>query len=289
MRLILQNEYGTFEAGGGAHAAARITDIAGTGLLSKEVSSISIAGQPGRTVTNVRDTERTITIAFEILGDVREIEKLYRCVYHPADIIFFLGDRRRKITGRCVNAADAEKIIYHRLNKLVLQFTCDDPYFHDDISIVQPLSTVINHFPNVNVGGDWFVQLPAVATTCITAAVIANSGDTIVYPVLHISNISSVSAQTPEHGLVITNNTTGRQIEIDCDVTAGDEITVDLPKRKIHSRMYGNITNCISDDTVLSDFYLAVGDNNIAVESISYSDMLAVTIEFDNNYAAVMI
>lgn len=290
MRIVIQNEYGRFEAGSSRRFAIHITDIAGIGLLSKEVTGVSFAGQPGRTVTAVRDTERTITIAFEIYGGAREIEKIYRCIYHPVDIIFFLDDRRRRISGRCVNAADAEKIIYHRLNKLVLQFVCDDPYFHDYDTTQVNLNMPVNKLPNTLDGGEWYITLPTIATEIITRTDIINYGDTILYPVFKVKRqAAQAMARTAAHGLVLTNHTTGKTLEINYEITADDELTIDLDRRKIISAKNGVVTGSLADGSVMSEFCLLEGKNDISAESLNLADLLEVTVEYNNNYTAVMI
>lgn len=289
MKIVLKNECGEFEIGGGSNPKARLLETAGLGLPGKEIQSVTFEEQSGRTTTGSRDVERTITLSIDFFGDVFEMERLYRILHKPVELQFFVGMKRRRISGRCVSSTDIETIIYHRWNKAVLQFVCDDPYFHDFVPIEAAISANEDRFPNVNTDGEWYIQLPAVATVRHSVATITNRGDTILYPVIHLQNNKTVNTLADEYGITLTNATTGKVITLNYDITAGEEVTIDLSKRKIYSSTNGNITNCISDDTVLSDFYLDIGDNVISVDSANISDNIFAVAEYSNNYVAVVI
>lgn len=286
MRIILTNEYGSFEMGGGGHPMARVYDIAGIGLPSKETQSVVFAGQSGRTVTDIRDVERTITIGFDFYGGVHEIEKLYKCIYHPVEIQFFTGSSRRKISGRCVAATDIEKIIYHRWSKLVLQFVCDDPYFRDLYPEKIGIAAITDKLPNVYEDGEWYVSLPAVATERVNSRAVRNYGDTVIYPVIRLYNNKEVAATG---NITVTNETTGKAITLEYLMSANEEVTVDIPRRTITSDVSGDITNYISDDTALGDFFLAIGENTLSAASSGETDDIIAELEFYNNYIAVVI
>lgn len=290
MRIVLENEYGCFEMGGGSHASARIISAAGFGVVGKEVETATFEGQAGRTTTSVRDVERTITLSIDFNGGQHEIERLYRIIYYPVDILCFFGDgRRRKIRGRLIDSTDYEQIIYHKLQSAVLQFVCDDPYFHDFGSTVIKIATHIDLFPNVIEGNVWYVQLPAVATSIEKTVTVNNRGVTMLYPVIKIRSNKSANDSPDDYGVTVKNLTTYKKITLNYNLSAEETITMNLPERKIISNINGNITNYISNDTVLSDFFLKVGENDINISSLNINDNISGEIEFTNNYIAAVI
>ena len=286
MRVLIKNEHGTFEMGGGNHTAARIKNIVGLGLPTKETETITFSGEPGQLTKNIRDMSRTITISFDFYGGQKEIEKLYKILYYPVELFFTFGDRKRKIACRCINPEDVEKIIYQRFYKSVIQFVCDNPYFNDFHYTRIAIFNIEDQFPNVSENDKWYVQLPAVATVRTMTSNIFNSGEIKVYPIIHIYNSANQIALMSDFcGIVITNESTGAKITLEYTFADGEEITMDLASRKITSNIAGNIINYISDDTDLSTFFLQLGNNKVTCENLSGSGDLSVIIEYTNNYA----
>lgn len=290
MKVIIKNKYGSFEMGGGYHRIANIKNISGLGPPIKEASTVTFAGQPGHITEKTRDLSRTITISCDFVGGQQEIERLYKILYYPVELWFTFGSRRRKINGICINPEDIESIIYQRKYSLVMQFVCDNPYFNDFYSTNIDVFQRANQFPNVLDGENWYIQLPAVATERTVTASIYNKGETIIYPIIHIYNFAPTTASdTGKYGIVITNDTNNAKIILNYNPQPGEEITVDLPKRKIHSSINGVITNKISDDTVLSDFVLDLGENILSCTNLSGTGDISVIVEYTNNYAMAVI
>ncbi len=289
MEIKIKNDMGVFCIGGGNDPVARLSEIIGLGLPQKESATVIFAGQPGRTQTGIRDMERVITISFDFYGGQYEVEKLYKILYNEADIFITSGTRRRKITGQCLNATEAERIIYNSWQKIVLQFTCNDPYFHDFDTLTIPIFKRIDNLPNsISDDGKYQISLPAIATTRTSEATITNKGDVLVYPVIKILN--QATATTPiEGGVKILNDTTGAKITLNHDIVAGENVVIDLSRRRITSNTNGDITNKISDDTILSDFFLQTGQNAILVLPNTPSLSLAAVAEYTNNYASAVI
>lgn len=289
MQIILKNENGSFEIGGGWHSVARLQEIAGLGPPAKEDTSIVFEGQPGRTLTHTRDIERTITMSLDFYGDERAVEKLFRIIYKSVTLWFYLGYTRRKITGRCINAPDITKIIYRKWQSIALQFVCDNPYFTDFYETEMAISKNIDQFPNYNENGEWYIQLPAIATLRSSESTIMNKGDIKVYPAITLKNNSQAAALADTYGVILTNLTTGKHITLNYDVVAGELVTIDLINRKITSTTNGDITNCMSDDTVLSEFYLEVGSNHMSINNLNESSDIFAVAQFSNQYISVVI
>ncbi len=288
MRIVLKGANGNFEIGGGAHANARLLDIQGIGLPSKEVTAAVFAGQSGQSITSVRDSVRTITMSFDFYVNPRTTQKLYGVLYAPVEICFCASGGRYRITGQCRDATDAERIIYHSWNKIAVQFVCDDPYFHDMQETKIAVASYVNNFPNAYEDGKWLVSLPAVATERLTRISVENKGVTKIYPKISVKKTNATVGTSSSYGLKLINHTTGKTLEIDYRLTGTSDITVDLPRRKITDGNT-NITPYISDDTVLSDFYLTPGENDIEVVTLDNADLISVDLTFNNNYIGVAI
>lgn len=287
MRIVIKNEYGEFEIGGSSKS--RLLEITGIGIVGKETEKKTFVTQPGSVTVSTRDTERTISFSFDFWGTPRTVERLYKIIYHPVELWFYLDYCNRKISGILTEATDITNIIYRKWQSVVLQFVCDDPYFHNLYNVREGLATITDNFPNIEEGGEWLVELPAIATLSSARKNIKNDGSTRTYPKLYIKNLGQASGVTNEQGVIIANHTTGKKITIHYEITADDMLTVDVAKRRITNGTGDNITNFISDDTVLSDFYLKIGDNDISVSTLNDDNILTVDIEYNNNYIAAVI
>ena len=287
MLIKLQNEFGSFEVGGGSHPIARLTQITGIGIPAKEDTTITFEGQAGNTLTSVRDTTRTITMSFDFYGDEREVEKLYRIIYRSVTLTFYAGNRRRKIECLCKVATEIEKIIYHRWQKIVLQFLCYDPYFYDVCNIQQPVSMITDQLPNVNENTEWYMQLPAVATVRSNCTMVKNQGDIDIHPIITLKSNQGISLLSEDNYIILRNLTTSKALTINYAMGADEVVKIDLPNRAIISNVNGDITSYISSDTVLGDFILQLGNNEIEIESTN-NDIFAI-IEYSNKYISVVI
>ena len=287
MQIILKNDYGKFVIG--ENGDAKLLNIDGLGIPQKETQTVTYSGQAGQTTLSSRDMPRAITITADFNASPDAILKLYRIIYNSVDIIILSGNIRRKTTGVCLDPSDVESIIYHKMYKAVLQFICDDPYFHDITETRFDINRRADKLPNLYENGSYYISLPAVATERTNAAGIHNSGAVNVYPVIEIYNNTSAAVSSATTGLVISNSAIAMTITINRDMKPSEKITIDLPSRKIISSIDGSIINYISDDTVLSSFYLAPGNNYITVQNKNSKQDTATIVRFNNNYEAAVI
>lgn len=290
MKVILSNEYGRFEMGGGEHSTARIIEMQGLGIVGKELQTVTFEGQPGRTTTAARDVERTITVSLDFYGGQKEVEALYRIINSPVDILCFFNENGRKISGRCIAATDTETIIHQAWYSIVLQFVCDEPYFHDINDINIPVLTATDNFPNVYENGEWYVDITNEVSATVTSntRTIVNKGEMRVYPVITITNPSGVPTATEEE-LVIENLTTKAKITLNYLPKAGESVSIDVARRRLNSSVLGSIIGYMSDNTVLSAFYLERGNNLISVTGSDSSLGLEVDITYSNNYVSAVM
>lgn len=304
MQIELVNECGSFVIGG-SNPTAQLLETAGLGPPAKELTKVVFLGQPGFTQTGSRDLERTITISFDFFGNQHDVEALYKIIFRPVDIYITSGNIKRKINGLCTNATDIEYIIYHEWNKAVFQFLCASPYFND-FEYTQVIMNRENQLPNFYLESDsesgYYVVMndesnPPIATRRLDDLTVTNRGDTNVYPKLYLTNVQkSDGAITSEaKGISIINNTIGKAVSFMSGFSLGvdNTIMVDLEQRKIflqNGLSTENITLKMSDDTVLGDFVLIPGSNNLSFNSSNPSDSnLSLMLEFNNNYCSAVI
>lgn len=296
MRLVLTNKRGTFEIGGGNHPTARLLEIEGLSPPEKDLETEACEGGAGDYIKHMRDKSRTITMSFDFYGVEDDVYKLYRILAQPLEMRFFIGSIRRKISAICINQTEIESIIYHRLNKIVLQFYCADPYFHSLSPKRYPVAKRTDLFPNVVLDdgkqGISLIVRNGIATVKETTTIVKNEGDTAVYPTIEVVN-NSVQNTTSgiSCSVVVKNVTTGKSMTISYNPAQGEKITFDVASRKITSDVNGNITGKITDDTFLSEMYLDFGDNEIEITATAGNTEyeLASVCYVDNNYGAVMI
>ena len=282
MEIVIQNKNGKLEIGGGSHPTAKLIEIAGLGLPVSEPNTIRYAGQPGYKILDRVDMERTITMSLDFHGIPFDVMKIYRILQEECELLFFMGGARRKIKGFCLNPTEAENIIFRRMYKIVLQFVCESPYFEDFSDKVISLSSRTDLFPTSFEGGLGYITLPAIATKRTATITADNQGDVDVYPTV------TVVAEEGSNLLLISNLTTGKNITINKDITAGEKIVFDIGNRTINSDLSGSLLNYISNDTLMSEFVLQRGVNEL-IATNGELDLLTGSIAYKNQYKAVVL
>ena len=282
MEIVIQNKNGRLEIGGGNHPTAKLIAIEGLGLPTVEAETIKYTGQAGYKILNRVDMHRTITMALEFDGIPFDVMKIYRLLQEECEILFFLGDQRRKIKGICLNPTEAENIIFKRMYKLVLQFVCERPYFEEFSDRVINLSTRTDLLPTSFEGGLGYVTLPTVATKRTAAVSILNSGDMDTYPTVKIT------AEEASNGITVSNLTTRKNIVINKTIADGEVVVIDVANRTITSNLDGSLLNYLSSDTLMSEFVLQRGNNDILATN---GELNALTgqIAYKNQYKAVVL
>lgn len=282
MEIVIQNRNGRIEIGGGSHPSAKLLAIEGVGLPARSPETIKYSGQAGYKILNVTDMERTITMSLDFTGIPFDVMKIYDVIQEECELLFFLDGVRRKIKGICISPPEPEKIIYQRMYKLVLQFICESPYFEDFHTNDISLSTRTDMFPTSFEGGKGYITLPAVATERTSAVSLQNKGDMDVYPVI------TITADESSDGLVISNITSGESITLNKEIAEGETLVFDVANRDITSDIDGNCLNYMSDDTILGDFKLNKGNNEVVVTNGKFN-ALTGNITYKNRYKAVVM
>lgn len=285
MIIKLKNEKGTFEIGGGDHVSARLQQITGLGLVSKEIQSLTYSHMPGRVITSERESERTITLKFDYYADPETVIRFFKIIQKPMKLELRRNGYYREIDCRVIAGAENNNIVYHHWEEMTLQLECSDPYFRGMVRNEEIVSAT-DMLPNVSENSSWYIQLPTVATVRHQEIVIINDGDTIVYPIITVSNLADVTGTDTDTVTITVND---RTLRIYHHVSGDETMTFDLERRIITSSSDGDITNLISDDTVLSDMYYAEGRNLITVYSSLEEDNLYAASSYSPRYGMAVI
>lgn len=275
MKLIYKSRGGTVTMGGGDNPLINIIEMSGFGVPSKEYTTVQFASENGVTTIGQKDMPRIITITGDLLGGQLEIMNALKSFYYEGELFCDFGKIRRKIGCKCINLEDMERHRKSGINTFTVQFQCDYPYFKDWNDTVQSLASY------KNLVTDSFT-LPCVFTKMLQEGKIYNNGDKNIYPVIRIT--SSYAPVNENAVLSIVNHNTGAFIHINHVVQKDEVVTLNLATRQIESNISGRITMDISDDTVLSDFFIEVGENQISFSTSDTAQPLTAQIIYNKIY-----
>lgn len=249
--------------------------LSGFELPAAEYEEIEFASENGVTTTGKKDSPRTMTVSGDIQGGQKTIEEILKAFYYDGTLYCEFGNIKRKIDCKVINMSDVDRKGKSGINSFTVQFQADYPYFSDFNDTVKAVSgrrDLINGS---------FV-LPCVWTEYVQGGVIKNTGDKIVFPIIAIT--AQNATESTSATITVANNTTGAFITLDYVMEEGETITIDLNTRRLKSSLNGYITNKISDDTVLSNFYLELGDNDISFETDALGQSLRTVITYNKLY-----
>lgn len=284
MFIEFKNENGTFIING--NSSAKLLSVSGLGLPSKLFNVVSYEGQPGQTTLSETDQSRTITMSFDFDGDKKAAERLYKILYNPVDICFISGNVRRKTKGRVSDMEDLQNVILGQMWNAAIQFICDNPYFEDLADTSTAVYGRTNNLPNYYNDDVPKIQLPVVATTRFTEKDILNSGDIDLYPVISVTNNGTAASGN----VIITNMTTMHALKLNYAIPAGNTVVFDVFDRKVYSKGGQSLLSFLDNDTLLKDFKLIQGKNNIVVsESTTTNAQLQCVISFRNIFLTAVI
>lgn len=278
IRIKFENALGSISMGGGHHGAMNITSLSGFGIPPREIKNINFAGQPGTKTTNIKDNQRIITIGGDFQGHPTKIKEMFKVLYKEGTLTCRCGPKNLQIDCFAINNDEFVEQGKSGFYKFVLQFQADNPYFTDTEEKVYPI------YERKDMITGRFV-LPAVFTQRTTSNTVIVDGDMPIYPII---NITATSSSGNYGAFTIKNNTTGSFVVLNHQLKQNEKILVDVPNRKIISNTDGNITNQISDKTVLSDFMLMQGKNNISVEKTNEDDVFYSEITYKNLYISAV-
>ena len=270
-----KNEYGSIVFGG-ADADIRTQSVDGLGNPTADYQTIEFADGNGVVTVGRRDLPRAITLSADIRNDddghIRR--KISKILHSDGSLYCIFNSQRRRIECKVIQPPQFVRVgsgIY----SFAVQWQADYPYFSDWYDTTVQLYSVKPMLTTETV-------LPAVFSKRISRAVIDNNGDVNIYPTLKIVNTNTASDTTGT--VTITNHSTGAFIKLNHVLADGEAVTADIKHRRIESSVHGDITNKISDDTVLADFVLVLGTNDIEFVNTSIGQELNATATYCNEY-----
>ncbi len=272
-----KNLLGTVEMCG----AIRVTRIEGLGLAEKEYDVAIFSGYDGQETVFSRALPRYITIGLEFFSknQTELVKNTLRILSQPGYLFIEDDNFSRKIFCNQINAPAPERVLKGQISTLVVQFTCDNPYFEDGQDSRIPL-----YRRTKNLFGTF--SLPMAFGETLMGETIRNVGDFSIEPIITINCIKKLET---EETVVITNKTTGKSIQFAYTPQGNDEIIIDIKNRTIVSNISGNLINNLSDDSFLGDFVLALGDNDVSVLVGDASSGFAVECRLSNLYDEAVI
>ena len=277
MRLIFENELGSFEMTGGGDAEIRVTKINGIGVQPYERQLLTSYDFDGAAESARRFPARSITVAGDIMNGSRRVAELMRILSEPCRMVLSGSGIERAIQ---VSAAEAE---FGSRNgpymSFALSLACDDPYFYDTEETVCGLF-VRNKLINAQ------TVLPAVFSTRVNEADVEVNGDRAVEPVIEILG---GEAKEGDGSIAVENLTDAKVFTIDYVPKKDECITIDIANRTITSDIEGNIIKYISDDSFMSD--LVIENNKTRLRAIGYgaTGTMSAYIRYKNKYIEAFI
>lgn len=272
--LTFENEHGKIEIG--LNKSWKLIETSGLGLPGKTHNVTTYPKVPGQKTLSSIHTARHITLKCDVdvsAGIRAELAMAARILDKPGTLTVTIGEESYKISCYCNEFQPGERNkVYH---PVVLQFTCDSPYFQD--------IEISRHwiFRNTGLIEDTFT-LPCIWSERISRTNIPNAGDVETEPIITV-----YGAGAADIDLEIKNHTTGHHILLESIPELDGYITIDIPNRRIYNDNGDNLLSYMSNDTFLNDFLLAVGENDIEVLYVG-TDISAVC-EFYNQYIEAVI
>ncbi len=266
---------------GGENPAINILKLSGFGLPGKRYDEITFVRENGVTTTGDSDYPRTLTLTADLYGGQDDVLKMLEAFYYPGELYCDFGpDMRRRISCKLMNSDDVENYSNSGINTFTMQFQADYPYFRDFEDTVISLASYKNHVT------DEFT-LPCVFSEIIQEGNVHNYGNKNCYGVI---TLTSAYEPTVEEGLVtIVNLTTGKELNFSHTLKKNEIVEIDLNTRKIISNTDGRITNSITDDTEMSDFYFVPGLNQLVFYTNETLRPITAKVKYNNIYLVAVV
>lgn len=279
----IENENSKIELGGEYDSPFefKIESITGIGQVEADEQVVQYVDMPGvRTLKRTpKAREIIITGVIENTGNLEYLKTTSAHVFDNTKLCTLKIDsngKRRKIIARPnIYELGAKNQCYQNF---VLQLKCDSPFFTDFESTFQRVSFSM---PKLKTP----FQLPMVFSQSFSQADIYNWGDIETQPLITINCVGSGA------GFIIENITTGKSINVDYATSDGEILKIDISSDipRIISNVNGDVTRYKSRYTILSEFILAVGVNDIKVTKVTGTQKINVTCEHYNKYIEAVV
>ncbi len=285
LSVMYQNKLSTLVFHGAPGQELVLKSVVGLGLPPYESQVASFAGRSGQHFLGGRDLPRVIGLSFDLWAKenlAQRLSQVLTILHEPGELSLSTEAGCRRIACRCTNVEEPERKS-REIYSVVVEFTCDEPYFCEK----DGASEQLYHRVDLVCGA---MELPQVFTESSSRKNVMNEGHVPTEPVISVSvaPINLPQALGAED-ITIVNHTTGKSLVLDYALLAGEVILIDIPGRKIESSLFGDITDKISETSFLSDFALALGENDLEVICDMSAEGLSVVANFDILYLEAVI
>lgn len=255
--IDFENSIGKINLCGGMKPLLSPLLITGLGLPEKEDSAAVFAGQAGQKLMQSRDKAREIVIAGHIHTDYAYAVQACKLLYHAGVLTFRAGNTVKSIDARCVGFSD-KKIEKNGMFYLQIRFICDNPYFRHPNTIVKQIYNRVDKLKS-----DFI--LPCVVSERVKRGVCVNDGDIPTEPEIVVQNRGFKTCP----GFEIYNQSTGKKLVYKGDIPVGGTVTLSVANRTVTDDLGEDKLMCLNADCYLSEFVLAVGENELVFDGLS--------------------
>ncbi len=253
-----------------------MTAVEGLEFIPKSYKTVRYEGTDGVETLKTYNNPRAITIA----GDIErsglssfEYQKAIGVLDRSGTVTISQAGSVRRIGAKCTEFIETGRnpgyILY------CVQFLCDSPYFESGTAVDVPVFKVI---PKL----DRDFTFPGEFSRRITRSDIDSLGTHEAEPIFTI-----IPGECD--GVSIKNHTSGECLNINCPVSAGDVITVDLKSRRIYNSRGENLLYCLADDSFFEGFHLLCGINDIEVTCVGEAEGVIVSCRWYPTYSEAVI
>ncbi len=273
MKLTYENERGKIVMCGGGADVFNIIEIRGISIPENDIDSVYYPNVAGCVVVSSTPQERVITISADAKDKTgKNISYAMSVFSKPGTITIVSNGKSRKISARCISfEQNKRKGIYV---PFVLQLMAEDPYFTD----IYDTELVVNEREKKL--SSQFV-LPCVLSLRKAEVMIINKGDVSIEPIITLT--SRTGAVCPK-GILIKNLDNESLIKINTDISAGEEIVVDIKNRRVMSSLHGNYISRLDDETSISDFIVDLGISTLRITADDIEGEFFAECTFNNRY-----
>ncbi len=282
LELLFKNDLGTVTMNGrGDTAPLRITAIEGLGLVQREYNVAIYSWYDGQETLSSRAAARCITIALEVMSEnITQVVRDVLRVFSQSGMLYIKNeDLDRRIYCSQAQLPDVTRVLRGQIATFTVQFVCDSPYFEDAVDTAVPLykRTKLLKTP---------FTLPAMFGEIVLGGNIEIKGTISVEPIVTIYYPTALEGV---ESIILTNETTGKRIQLDYAPQADDTVTIDVKNRKIYSTLSGNLINYLTNDSFLGDFVLVRGVNVISVNVGDVTSGFTIECKYNNLYNEAVI
>jgi hypothetical protein len=281
LKMRYKNYLGEVVLSGTGQGDLRICKAEGFGPTMTEYNFAVYAGYDGQETLSSRATARSITLALEALGKnaVKAVRDVLRIFSQGGMLYIQNEDLNRRIYCSQVQIPDITRVLRGQIATFAVQFVCDSPFFED------AADTAVQLYKRTKLLSTPFT-LPAMLGEIVLGNNIEIKGAVSVEPVISIYYPKALKGV---ESIILTNETTGKRVQLDYAPQADDTVTIDIKNRKITSSVGGNLINYLSKDTFLGDFVLARGINVISVNVGDVTSGFTIECRYNNLYNEAVI